>query len=107
MSRAIASVLEAAATLLERPNAWKQGSFIGKAEDGGACFCAMGALAHISAVGWAAITLLEQDLPATSPGDLSPLAKWNDAPGRTQAEVVALFRTKAAALRAKAAGEGV
>ena len=97
----IAEVLEIAAVKLEAPGAWQQGKFVTfDAAGEPVCFCAMGVLGNMSSVGWDAIRFIEQGLPKTKPGGLSPLADWNDDPDRTQAEVVSKFREAAALARA-------
>jgi hypothetical protein len=109
---AVAEVLERAADLLSKPGAWTQGAFVRNAcgdVTGFSCFrgrpvsfCIMGA------TGWVCRDLDEfidhdaDDFLTEYLG--TPLDKWNDAPGRTQAEVVEALR--GAALRASRAGEG-
>lgn len=96
-------VLEAAANLLEKPGAWTQGVFarnakgvvVGFRDDSATCFCAAGAIyrsAKSNALGDPAINLLNTWARRRH---FEHLAKWNDAPERTQAEVVAALRQAA------------
>lgn len=104
-----AAVLSEAADLLSRPGAWTQESWFrtktGKAthRPGNAtCMCAEGALAIAARVHPSdvykhpAACALARLIPST----FTDIPDWNDAPGRTQAEVVAALREAA-----KATGE--
>ena len=104
-----AEILRAAAELVERPGAWTQGE-LARCESGqadhfdapsAACWCAMGAVFHVAQKSciWdstvdARAALLRQIQPIES------IAGWNDAPGRTAAEVACLMRRAAATLDA-------
>lgn len=110
--KTVPEVLNAAADLLERPGAWTQGDYarddmglgIGdyteeEREKGGfepVCFCTIGAINH--ARGRDPDTALWGDLrrPIWDVLGETNIADWNDAPGRTQAEVVAALREAAA-----------
>lgn len=106
--------LSRAADLLEKPGAWMQGDFwrladgvtYEKAVDYGVvedaepvCFCAYGAISYARGI----IDCNQDDTMAIEPflgaaiGDMTPfaLSTWNDAPERTQAEVVAALRQAA------------
>lgn len=114
----VATVLNAAADLIEPEGAWAQGAFA--ADDfgskwqeyepamyGAVCWCAIGAVAEVTGENpwetWeaspagAAMDAIKQVIGG-------PVALWNDAPDRTQAEVVTALRQ--AAQRAKEAGHG-
>lgn len=102
----VADVLERAADLIEPEGRWTQGALY-RDRDGnpaGAmisnpiCWCAVGAVIHVGG-GLCELELAEADLAETSPGALRPLSSWNDAPERTQAEVVAKLRQAAALAR--------
>lgn len=104
----VADVLDRAADLIEPEGAWTQGAFA-RAKDGApllggrceqaVCWCMWGAVIkagdgkHSNAIG----DLLDR---ITGGATLS----FNDAPGRTQAEVVAALRSAATAARQQ--GEG-
>jgi hypothetical protein len=109
VSPAIAEILEKAAKLIEPEGAWTQGHFARGASGNptgvnsrwARSFCAEGAILF-SPEG---LTTSEQNdaddffcsiLP-DAPGN--PIAAWNDAPERTQAEVVAKLRQAAAIAR--------
>jgi hypothetical protein len=103
----VADVLERAADLIEPEGAWTQGAYArdakgrkfitGRAE-GMVCFCAIGAIDHvtnaITPLWKDALTALQQVLPE------SRIGAWNDAPERTQPEVVAALRRAATLARA-------
>lgn len=94
----IARILDAAADLIEPEGAWGQGQW----ESSTGCLCAEGALAKAGAcerfvdVCRAPVGRFFEPLVG---GDI---VAWNDAPGRTQAEVVAKLREAAAKARAEA-----
>lgn len=99
----VADILTAAADLIEKPGAWTQGAFA-RTLDGGpaiwtdddaACFCVAGA---IERVGGTASRNRAWDFfnDWTVKRGFRHLANWNDAPERTQAEVVAALRAAAA-----------
>lgn len=115
----VAEVLDAAADLIEPEGKWTQGAFSRNA-DGAAdadedettavepvCWCALGALAEVSGKS----TLDSYVFALAYPDRAAPgyaalrafiggeVADWNDAPERTQAEVVAKLREAAAAAR--------
>lgn len=98
----VARILNAAADLLEQPGAWTQGAFA-KDKNGFAtyplwpeacCFCVLGALERIAGgdTGYA------YGVAEDAVRDLIPsgfVSTWNDAPERTQAEVVTTLRAAA------------
>lgn len=106
-----AAILRAAAELLERPGAWTQGAY--SRDEGGrdelagvfaggrcsptgraVCFCTIGALAKVA--GWTYGETEDSELVErliVAVGD--SVHRWNDTPGRTQAEVVATLRAAA------------
>jgi len=100
----ITSLLNAAADLLAQPGAWTQGAYardmfgsdVGSQwSDDAVCFCVMGALNQVREAQHDAVILgsLSHAIRAVNGG--YPIAEWNDAPGRTQAEVVAALRAAA------------
>lgn len=100
----LADVLDRAADLIAAPGTWTQGALaetkigrrIGPTENNATCWCALGAIRK--AGGYES----DYNPAALSLGAylFAPIADWNDAPERTQEEVVAMLR--AAALRARA-----
>lgn len=104
----LAATLNGAADLLAGPGAWMRGAFaatatgrvIGPEERPAVCWCLAGALMRSAPNTGAAIRdgVLERAHDAV--GEVIgtfDLAGWNDAPGRTQAEVVAALRQSAEA----------
>lgn len=108
-SKTVADILAAAADLIEPEGAWTQGTSYrdadGDIRDGGGpevvCRCVAGAVNEVC--DWSfdgavpAFRLLEAHV------GVSDIARWNDAPERTQAEVVAALR--AASEKARTAAE--
>lgn len=101
----VADVLDAAADLLSAPGAWTQGALarnaLGKDAKVGedkVCFCMAGALVETSGPWSAAWAFLDKFLPNVRGANNT--AAFNDAPGRTQAEVIAKLREAANAARA-------
>lgn len=105
----VADILDWAADLIEPEGAWTQGAFartkdgepIGPLEAPATCWCLYGAIDKAGEdlgvdAGWDADRALFASLRTNVP-------KFNDAPERTQAEVVAALRQ--AAERARALGE--
>lgn len=103
MSKTVSEVLFAAADLIEPEGAWTQGCSARDAQGNqtsatrkqAVCWCAAGAIwhevgDHSSFTADAATDELEQTL-----GGMIPVGTWNDAPDRTQAEVVAKLREAA------------
>ncbi len=112
--RSESEILDAAADLIEPEGRWTQEKYA-RSEDGrgspldaGICFCVVGAIAAVMGVeAWQAetsepVSVLAQTLGFTDEDPGADVECWNDAPDRTQAEVVAALR-KAAQL-AKATG---
>lgn len=103
----VADVLERAADLIEPEGAWTQGC--GSRDDSGAnlddaepgeggpavCFCAAEAIWRVNAL-YYGINPAHQFMMRFVGGEIP---KWNDAPERTQAEVVAKLREAAALAR--------
>lgn len=120
----IADVLERAADLIEPEGAWTtrayartaRGHEIGPEYPGATCFCAMGAIRraahndHVLTHG--ALRLVGTGLPpgrdfyAHTGGSAyaAAVAQWNDAPGRTQTEVVQALRKTASLAREEEVG---
>lgn len=111
----VAEVLERAADLIEPEGAWTRGAYaadecndsIDTLHPDAKCFCAMGAVYRAAGA---------SSLYKTGPLDVvndvrkhlitvvgTTMASFNDAPGRTQAEVVAALRSAAAVAREGAA----
>lgn len=109
-AKTVADILAAAADLIEPEGAWTQSEFmrdptgIVSSEDepllpDANCWCALGAIAQVC-------DLNPWESWAGHPADAAmwalagvvgrSVAGWNDAPGRTQAEVVAALREAAA-----------
>jgi hypothetical protein len=100
----VAEILDRATSLIEPDGAWIQGGDI-SLSNGRRSYCAMGAL-------WAARRQRAQEVPLTEYDEAWQLLRhtvggsvvqYNDAPERTQAEVVAKFREAAS----KARGESL
>jgi hypothetical protein len=95
-------VLNAAADLLERPGAWTQGSLarqengraIGPLEKSAKCWCVSGAILRAE-VGRRCGDAWDRFDDYTLRRGYLHMADFNDAPGRTQAEVVAALREAA------------
>jgi hypothetical protein len=123
----IATILDRAADRLSKPGAWTQGAFSrgakGRVDDEEnltarrpTCWCALGAIAKEARVNpasnfvWsgqgrapAAYRALMAVLPRPADDDQSlDIPDWNDAPERTQSEVVAALRNAAARARGDA-----
>lgn len=110
----VADVLNYAANLVAEPGGWMQGGFANNAKGLGVdaadaeatCFCAVGAVIAARARLEAHNLDTTTDLvfyarrvaqPGVADHLLDPLSEWNDNPGRTQDEVVALLRKAAEA----------
>ena len=90
---AVATKLDEARALIER--GWVQGSY---ENAHGNCFCSLGAIEQVGGDCWNELPELWQPLAqaiGTNPCEGFAIATWNDAPGRTQAEVVEAFRKAA------------
>lgn len=96
----VAEVLNKAADLLEKPGAWTRGTYardsagqlVASSDHTATCWCAMGATIRAAfSLGTRSGDAIEQI--AKFAGD--NIGAWNDAPGRTQAEVVAALRQAA------------
>ena len=102
----VADVLDAAADLLEKPKGWTQktsardfkGREVPASSPSATCFCVMGAIARV--VGDNSSVRQSEARDRLRP--LLPtfyISDWNDAPGRTQSEVVAALRAAATSAR--------
>lgn len=97
----VADVLDAAADLIAPEGAWGQGGY----QPRKGCFCILGALAKASGHSPENIWLYPVSNSARSAiadaigTDISGIVNWNDAPERTQAEVVVKLREAAALAR--------
>jgi hypothetical protein len=127
MSKSVAEILDAAADLIEPEGAWTQGAF-SRNVDGSAdygeddetdpivaanpvCWCALGAIAQVAdcdplafktfSESYSMITAKAKAILRETLGLSAEM--WNDAPERTQAEVVAKLREAAA--KAREAGQ--
>jgi hypothetical protein len=91
----VADVLERAADLIEPEGAWTQGDYVGP---NGRCWCVLGAIKRAghfhNDINPAALAL--KDVVGKT-----WLHEWNDAPERTQAEVVAKLREAATLSRSR------
>ena len=110
---AASKILTQAADLIEPEGRWTQGAAARNAagvpvyiSTDAACYCAMGAMALVAGaideditdkVGWFEAVCAVQDI-----AHCVLLTDWNDASGRTQAEVVATLRAAAAHLQVAA-----
>lgn len=109
----VADVLERAADLIEPEGAWTQGSFartvtgfpVGFDTPAAKCFCTRGAIMRVQNRGVydsPAETFFSNKVTRSTDGYVAlRLVNWNDAPERTQSEVVAKLREAAALARAK------
>jgi hypothetical protein len=99
--KTVSQILNEAADLLEQPGAWTQGKDARNELGAGtysadlrACsFCILGAIRRVGGTGhdrWKAVGALCRSL------GIENIAEWNDAPERTQEEVVAALRASAA-----------
>lgn len=94
----VADILDKAADLIEPEGCWMQGAF-GLRK--GTCFCAVGAIRAALDVPsiTAAENWVDQNARKALGMDAMTIEDWNDAPGRTQAEVVSKLREAAALAR--------
>lgn len=101
----VADVLDRAADLIEPEGAWTQGALVrdrqGNAlrvsDKGRSCYCMAGALVAAGGPWSAAWSFLDNILPEQR--DSNRTAAFNDAPERTQAEVVEKLREAASLAR--------
>lgn len=106
-----AEVLEAAADRIAKPGAWTQGTFARDTsgdrcafnDPNASCFCAAGAIYRSASSFFIADPLIDRLGAWARKRGFRHLAAWNDAPGRTQAEVVEALRS--AALQAAGGGQ--
>lgn len=100
---AVAEVLDGAADLISPPGCWIQGVNRSEEEDGTNAYCALGALAEATRrLGVdTRVMLIARDVAHRHLLDVygTSLAMYNDAPGRTAAEVVAGLRGAAVEVR--------
>lgn len=96
----VSEILNKAADLIEPEGAWTQGHFARRAdgaktgwtEEDASCFCVSGAIKRVAPASWEAWNKF--DAYCRQRG-FAHMATWNDAPERTQAEVVAALRAAA------------
>lgn len=88
----VSEILNKAADLIEPQGAWVQGKW---STDGGKCLCAEGAIAIAAELSF--FTAVEGSPAGRALAEFigDPIPVWNDAPDRTQAEVVAALRAAA------------
>lgn len=110
-ANAVAGILERAADLIEPEGRWTQGASARDADgndldgtkganpDSAVCFCAAEAIWRVSKVRFDECPAHQFMMKFVG----GPIPTWNDAPERTQADVVAKLR-EAAALASKEAG---
>jgi hypothetical protein len=104
-----AGVLASAADLIEVEGAWTQRVFARNAEGEetglsecrgpAVCWCALGAISKIAGNDDLLVERAEYALMRLLRCEVDGIANWNDAPERTQAEVVAKLREAAAIAR--------
>lgn len=100
----VSQVLSDAADLLEKPGAWTQkanardatGDKVPATSGKGTCFCMAGAILHRTGGDYHAAAFVRRVLPMPNEAAKDWLVSFNDAPGRTQGEVVAKLREAAA-----------
>lgn len=107
MNLSVADVLERAADLIDEPGRWTRGHIARNSAGEGVpadhpaavCWCAVGALERVSGEqgGKPFHALLR--VVGDFPDEATFGEKWNDAPGRTQSEVVSKLREAAALAR--------
>lgn len=103
-AKTVAGVLEAAADLLEKPGAWTRHVFarnsagmpVSTFSDSATCFCLRGALCRVG--GFMLSDEMTKIQAALGFPNAKAMADWNDYSKRTQAEVVARLRNRAAIL---------
>ena len=101
----VADVLDAAATRIEQPGAWTQDAYAKRADgstttttaDDAVCWCAVGAIGSVAGGLGEPIVALATDFLCEALE--TSIADFNDAPGRTQSEVVAALRAAATSAR--------
>ena len=106
----VAEVLERAADLIEPEGAWttdasarnQSGESVSVRNPDAVCFCALGAILRFGGGAMNADDYFGNFLQDRQ--NWLAIGHWNDAPGRTQAEVVPKLREAAAIARAR--GEG-
>lgn len=107
-AKSVADILNAAADLIEPEGRWTQGEWKRERIDTDECaWCAEGAIALAAGIGCFYMVRDSEPYRAfrnSLPKRQDPF-EWNDAPGRTQAEVVTALRAAAEKARA-AASEG-
>lgn len=94
-------ILSAAADLIEQPGKWQQhawatnaaGEYVDDTDPDAVCFCASGAINRTAGGSFALTAAKAKDAFWDTLGE-KPL-RFNDAPGRTQAEVVTALRQAA------------
>lgn len=97
MTQSVSEVLDRAADLLESEGRWTQGALartkmghcIGPEEANSACWCALGAIMHVGK----GLNLQPVIIAMRTITGGSAIGDWNDAPGRTQDEVVQALRS--------------
>lgn len=100
----VADILDKAADLIEPEGAWTQGWFArnaggsdtGTNDEDAVCWCAFGAVERACQSKWSKLSTATNLLGGLVGGMISD---WNDAPERTQAEVVSKLREAAALAR--------
>jgi hypothetical protein len=101
--KTVADILTAAADLIEKPGAWTQGAFKRGAAGGPFSCCGVGAVYEVNRAAYGSQTAIDRLDSFAMRRGYSHFAAYNDAPERTQAEVVAALR--AAAEKARTAVE--
>lgn len=70
------------------------------------CFCVLGAISRVTRSSVSMFNIILKTFDAVVPGDGWATEKWNDAPGRTQTEVLDAFDRAIALAEADAGQEG-
>lgn len=99
MSKTVAQVLSDAADLIEPEGAWTQGAYArGKSRrevvnpKRAVCFCALGAINVAAGEKRTGVDAVHYHSFFHKAAKISDVLDWNDAPERTQSEVVAKLR---------------
>lgn len=106
----IIDVLRKARELIARPEGWTKranardarGGIVGVGSGRATCFCAVGALWHADAPNFHSVRALRDALESVLPAGVAiEIEAFNDDPGTTHADVLALFDRAIAAEEAR------
>jgi len=103
-AKTVADILTAAADLIDKPGAWTQHVFAKSSPDAtdhlsgydpkAVCWCALGAMEAAAGEELSCMAIFGQ-AETFLVAEVGNVPSWNDAPNRTQAEVVAALRAAA------------